>query len=259
MGPHDSALLQQTSHAAAEQPDVLTRNATLDTLSPFKSQMALRPSFDSRATDPRPRRALTFIPAPKPTNNPTTPLLALTNHVQAQSTQARHLFTQSSHLLSAIEREWIETTITDTESTTQEILRLTESFRVEEAVRNGRVGVKSQLRWLLYDSRKAREKRERLVLCHTSLMGVLTKLQGLSLHGSKDEQRESLQGDFHHLLGGVLGGEGETEAGVTGTGPVTGPVRRQQCTDLDLDLDPDLDLGLALTLDSRDLVVLLGI
>ncbi|KAL5358278.1 hypothetical protein BJX96DRAFT_173295 [Aspergillus floccosus] len=184
--------------------------------------MALRPSFDSRAKDPRPTPALSFTPARKPTNNPTTPLLALTHHVQAQSTQAQHLFTQTSHLLSAVEREWIETTIADTESTTREILRLTESFRVEEAVRNGRVGVKSQLRWLLFDSRKAREKRERLVLCHTSLMGVLAQLQGLSLHGPQGQQRESLQGSSHPFLGELWGGEGDAHSGVTRAGMSSG-------------------------------------
>ncbi|KAL4870411.1 hypothetical protein BDV12DRAFT_207714 [Aspergillus spectabilis] len=184
---HPSPQPNQTPHAT-EQHFAHTRNATLDTISSSQSQSHPRPSLNSLPISPTP-------PPPTTTaNNPTTPLLNLATHTQAQSTQARHLFTRTSHLLSPTEREWVESTISDTENATREILHLTESFRVDQMVNNGRVGVKSQLRWFVRDSRRAKEKRERLVLCHASLMGVLGRLQGLSLHKSGGGQRGSVQG-----------------------------------------------------------------
>ncbi|KAL6229769.1 hypothetical protein BDW75DRAFT_224466 [Aspergillus navahoensis] len=182
MYQHPSPQPHSTPHTI-ERPSAPTRNATGDTISCSQSQIHPRPSFDS----------LPASPPSKTTNNPATSLLTLTTHIQTQSTQARHLFTQVSHLLSVVEREWIDSTISDTENATREILRLTESYRVDQAVNNGSVGVMSQLRWLVHDSRRAREKREQLVLCHSSLLGVLGWLQGLSLHGLKSGQLSSVQ------------------------------------------------------------------
>ncbi|KAL3442442.1 hypothetical protein BJX65DRAFT_286811 [Aspergillus insuetus] len=119
-------------------------------------------------------------------NNPTTSLQSLTAHIQMQTAQARHLFTQTLHLHSATEKQWTASTIADTEDATRDVLRLTESFRIEEEVNQGRVGVKSQLRWIVRDSRRAREKRERLVTCHASLMVVLGRLHDLVRKSSRE-------------------------------------------------------------------------
>jgi hypothetical protein len=56
---------------------------------------------------------------------------------------------------------------------------LTEGLRVEQAINQGRLGVKTQIKWMLRDSKRAREKRERLVVVHQSLMTVLARLQGV--------------------------------------------------------------------------------
>ncbi|KAL2829396.1 hypothetical protein BDW59DRAFT_178385 [Aspergillus cavernicola] len=160
----------------ADQTVPHSSNHTLSTISSQPHTLP-RPSLTSLFTTTTPTSPTSL------TNNPTTPLLGLTTHIQTQSTQARHLFTQTSHLLSPTDRNWIESTISDTENATREILILTESFRVDQGANDGRVGIKSQLRWLVRDSRRAKEKRERLVLCHASLMGVLGRLQGLSLQG----------------------------------------------------------------------------
>ncbi|KAL4757092.1 uncharacterized protein BDW70DRAFT_143898 [Aspergillus foveolatus] len=128
--------------------------------------------------------SLSHSAAPATPNNPTSSLLTLNRHIETQSVQARHLFTQKSHLLSQNEREWIEATISDTEDAIREVLKLTETFRVDQELNNGRVGMKAQLRWLVRDSRRAKDERERLMLCHASLMGVLGSLQ--SLHPPND-------------------------------------------------------------------------
>jgi hypothetical protein len=46
-------------------------------------------------------------------------------------------------------------------------------------INQGRLGVKTQIKWMLRDSKRAREKRERLVVVHQSLMTVLGRLQGV--------------------------------------------------------------------------------
>ncbi|KAL4864547.1 hypothetical protein BDV12DRAFT_175973 [Aspergillus spectabilis] len=157
--------------------------------------------------------------------NPTTSLQSLTAHIQTQTAQARHLFTQTSHLHSAPEKQWTESTIADTEDATRDVLRLTESFRIGEEVNQGRVGVKLQLRWIVRDSRRAKEKRERLVMCHASLMVVLGRLHDLARESSRkrDDAQEAVVGaqcarDFVALArGDVVGG---ATTGATGSGSV---------------------------------------
>ncbi|KAL4748208.1 hypothetical protein BDW72DRAFT_195980 [Aspergillus terricola var. indicus] len=191
--------------------------------------------------------------APVTPNNPTTSLLTLNRHIETQSAQARHLFTQKSHFLSQTEREWIESTISDTEDATRDVLKLTEAFRVDEEVNNGRVGLKSQLRWLVRDSRRAKEERERLMLCHASLMGVLSSLQ--STHLPNDEQVGSVQDAERRLER-----EGESERGTVGGSPglsasgpvygssasITGPRPRSPVWDLSVQLQ-DAGMEVAVT------------
>ncbi|KAL4789620.1 hypothetical protein BDV19DRAFT_373778 [Aspergillus venezuelensis] len=165
-----------------ESPQTIERTHTIphirtDTLSTTITSLS---SAQTASVASFPPTHPTSPPNPEPiSNNPTTSLLSLTAHIQTQTTQARHLFTQTPHLHSATEKQWIESTIADTEDATRDVLRLTESFRIEEEVNQGRVSKKSQLRWIVRDSRRAKEKRERLVMCHTSLMAVLGRLQDL--------------------------------------------------------------------------------
>lgn len=120
-------------------------------------------------------------PNPNPDPNPhdASSLLALTHHVHTQTSQARHLFTQLQHYLPFVEKQWIQSTIGDTEAAARDILLLTESMRIDQETNNGKLGLKTQFRWMMRDSRRARERRERLVLCHASLVAVLVRLEGV--------------------------------------------------------------------------------
>ncbi|KAL3458342.1 hypothetical protein BJX64DRAFT_266801 [Aspergillus heterothallicus] len=118
---------------------------------------------------------LNFTPAPSPASD----LLTLSRHIETQTAQARHLFTQKSPFLDTAERRWINSTISDTEVATREVAILTESLRVDQATNHGRLGMKSQLKWFVRDAKRAREKQERLVVLHASLMTVLSRLQGI--------------------------------------------------------------------------------
>ncbi|KAL4976092.1 hypothetical protein BDW66DRAFT_166818 [Aspergillus desertorum] len=185
-----------------------TISETLDRIHSSSSQTKSRLSL----AVPNMLASLAHSAAPVTPNNPTTSLLTLNRHIETQSAQARHLFTQKSHFLSQIEREWIESTISDTEDATRDVLKLTEAFRVDQEVNNGRVGLKSQLRWLVRDSRRAKEERERLMLCHASLMEVLSSLQ--SIHSPNDPQVGFVQdAERRHER------EGESERGTVGGSP----------------------------------------
>ncbi|KAL4898878.1 hypothetical protein BDW74DRAFT_164347 [Aspergillus multicolor] len=131
----------------------------------------------STSTIPTPQSPPTSIPSLKDTSN--IPLETLTSHAQAQVTQARTLFDLVSQRLTPGENIWINDTISDTETAVREILVLTEGLRVDRQTKNGKLGLKTQFKWMMRDSRKAKEKRERLVLCNASLGGVLVRLQGV--------------------------------------------------------------------------------
>ncbi|KAL4914329.1 hypothetical protein BDW62DRAFT_190581 [Aspergillus aurantiobrunneus] len=139
------------------------------------------PAFSTATAGTPATGTTTTITTPNTNTNPSdpTPLLSLTTHIRTQTTHARHLFSQFSAYLPEIERQWIASTISDTEALIREVLLLTEGLRVDREVNNGKLGLKSQFRWLVRDSRKAREKRERLVLCHASLVAVLVRLEGV--------------------------------------------------------------------------------
>ncbi|KAL4740256.1 hypothetical protein BDV11DRAFT_214542 [Aspergillus similis] len=119
------------------------------------------------------------FPAASPSNTSSIPLAILTQHVQTQLSQAKHLFVSLSHHLHAAENTWIHDTIFDAESTVREILILTEPLRVDREVNNGKLGLKTQFKWAVRDSWKAKDKRARLVICHATLVAVLVKLQGV--------------------------------------------------------------------------------
>ncbi|KAL4997406.1 hypothetical protein BDV10DRAFT_186201 [Aspergillus recurvatus] len=143
-------------------------------------------STTSTATASIPTPQSPPVPVPSPANPSDIPLTALTQHVQNQLSQARNLFSSLSHHLTSTENNWIHDTITDTEAAVREILILTESLRVDREVNNGRLGLKTQFRWVVRDSRKAKDKRARLVLCHASLVAVLVRLQGVKVEYAGD-------------------------------------------------------------------------
>ncbi|KAL4936968.1 hypothetical protein BDV06DRAFT_203891 [Aspergillus oleicola] len=119
------------------------------------------------------------LPSSNSGSNPSSPLLSLTSHVQNQLTLATHLFMTYSAQLAWTEKNWMESTISDTERAIAVIKFLTESLRIEEETNNGRIGIGSRMKWALRDSRKAKERREDLVLVSASLGRVLARLQSI--------------------------------------------------------------------------------
>ncbi|KAL4791464.1 hypothetical protein BDV19DRAFT_370436 [Aspergillus venezuelensis] len=132
--------------------------------------------------------------------NPSTPLLTLTTHIQTQLSLATHLFATYYPLLSWTERTWMQGTISDTERAISAVHFLTESLRVEEEVNQGKIGLGSRVRWKLRDGRKAKERREDLVLVSGSLGSVIARLQGI-------------QGNFPQGMGNVAAsGQSQVDA-----------------------------------------------
>ncbi|KAL4964313.1 uncharacterized protein BDV14DRAFT_78386 [Aspergillus stella-maris] len=144
---------------------------------------------------PQPRISTTSsstAPQVTTSTNPSTPLLTLTTHIQTQLSLAVHLFTTFSPVLSWTERTWMQGTISDTERAISAVHFLTESLRVEEEINAGKIGLGSRMRWKLRDGRKAKERREDLVLVSGSLGRVIARLQGI-------------QGNFPHGPGASTG------------------------------------------------------
>ncbi len=159
------------SHSSASTTSTSTAPSTLppQPQPPLSTPLSLPPA------------AQPGLQSPNPDSNPhdASSLLALTHHVLTQTSQGRHLFTQFQHYLPFVEKRWIQSTIGDTEAAARDILLLTESMRIDQETNNGKLGFKTQFRWMLRDSRRARERRERLVLCHASLVAVLVRLEGV--------------------------------------------------------------------------------
>ncbi|KAL3447655.1 hypothetical protein BJX65DRAFT_90042 [Aspergillus insuetus] len=175
MRPHSHSYSQSQSTSTSESASTTSTTTTSTHKSP--------PPNPTPTTQKPPKAKKQKIPLPTLNStiplSPATDLLTLTQHIETQISQARHLFSRKHNLLDPSEQSWISATIRDTEVATREVAVLTEGLRVEQAVNQGRLGVKTQVKWMLRDSKRAREKRERLVVVHQSLMTVLARLQGV--------------------------------------------------------------------------------
>lgn len=100
-------------------------------------------------------------------------------HVLVQLHEAKRLRLLKDSVLDTNEISWIDGTINDIEDATRDVAILLEPTRVQKETRNGRLSISSQLRWKYHDSKRARDKKERMVACHSSLMSVLSHLQRL--------------------------------------------------------------------------------
>ncbi|KAL2855675.1 hypothetical protein BJX68DRAFT_217607 [Aspergillus pseudodeflectus] len=169
MRPHSHSYSQSTSTSTSGSASTTSTSTQKSPTNPTPSTQ--NPSQKQKLTLP------TLHPTAAP--SPATDLLTLTRHIETQTSQARHLFSLKHDLFDPTEQSWISATIRDSEVATREVAVLTEGLRVEQATNQGRLGVKTQLKWMLRDSKRAREKRERLVVVHQSLMTVLGRLQGV--------------------------------------------------------------------------------
>lgn len=118
---------------------------------------------------------------PPPTTTFDLPLDTLTQLMKSQLGQVRHLLATLSHHLPPAESIWIHDAVSDAEGTVREILILTEPLRVDREVNNGKLGLKTQLKWAVRGSWKAKGMRARLNFCHSSLVAILMRLQDLEV------------------------------------------------------------------------------
>ncbi|KAJ0421453.1 hypothetical protein BJY00DRAFT_312059 [Aspergillus carlsbadensis] len=171
--PSHSYSQSQSTYASTSTSGSESTTSTTSTSTTTKSPTNPTPSKPTKKKLPLPP----LHPSAPP--SPASDLLTLTRHIETQTSQARHLFSLKQPLLDATCQSWISSTIRDTEAATRDVAVLTEGLRVEQATNQGRLGVTTQIRWMVRDSRRAREKRERLVIVHRSLMAVLGLLQGV--------------------------------------------------------------------------------
>lgn len=104
-------------------------------------------------------------------------LLKAQNHISTQLNEAQRLRQLKKPVLDPTEMNWIDGTISDIEEAIRDIAILLEPTRVERATKNGKLSLGTQIRWMYRDSQRARDKKDRLLACHSSLMVVLAHLQ----------------------------------------------------------------------------------
>lgn len=108
-------------------------------------------------------------------------LLKTQNHITTQLNEAQRLRRLKKPVLDPTEMTWIDGTISDIEEATRDVAIFLEPTRVEKATSNGKLSLGTQIRWAYRDSQRARDKKHRLLACHSSLMAVLAHLQRVNL------------------------------------------------------------------------------
>ncbi|OJD26620.1 hypothetical protein ACJ73_01988 [Blastomyces percursus] len=106
--------------------------------------------------------------------------MVFVQQVLSEVQEARRLKQQVDLLLHPDERQWIDATIAETDTTANEIAVLLEPRRVAyEIGQGGKIGPRNRLKWALRDSRIAKEKTAQLVLSRNNLI-----LGNLHMRGS---------------------------------------------------------------------------
>jgi hypothetical protein len=103
------------------------------------------------------------------------------NHITTQLNEALRLRQLKKSALDPAEMNWIDSTISDIEDATRDVAILLEPTRVERATKNGKLSLGTQIRWMYRDGQRARDRKDRLLACHSSLMAVLAHLQRVNL------------------------------------------------------------------------------
>lgn len=145
------------SLAGTQAPSITDQNSTPGSASWFRA--------------PKKETSLTSV------NEQIDELLKTQNHIITQLTEVQRLRQLKEPMLDPAEMVWIDSTISDIEDATHDVAILLEPTRVEKATNNGKLSLMTQIRWVHRDSQRARDKKHRLLACHSSLMAVLGHLQ----------------------------------------------------------------------------------
>ncbi|PGH23946.1 hypothetical protein AJ80_02008 [Polytolypa hystricis UAMH7299] len=105
-----------------------------------------------------------------------TDLLNTTKHVLDQLHEAKRLRRLKESLLDPVERKWIDRAIADAEAASHAVANLLEPGRVEYETRNGKIGLRTRMAWVLRDRRRATDKCLLLLACQNSLLTAISHL-----------------------------------------------------------------------------------
>ncbi|KAE8141239.1 hypothetical protein BDV38DRAFT_237618 [Aspergillus pseudotamarii] len=137
----------------------------------------------------------TSLQAPKQSSSATeqaAELLKITKHIRTQLQEAQRLRQLKASLLDPAEKTWINSTISDITDAAHDIAVLLEPIRIELEIGNGRLSLRTQLRWKYRDGQRTINKTQRLLACHRSLIGVLSYLRQVDLSLSTSERTYEL-------------------------------------------------------------------
>ena len=133
----------------------------------------------TNGNDPLPMTSLNLFEVTyrlKAVDEQTSDLLSTTRHVYSNLNEARRLRRLSVVLIDTAELAWIDGVINDTELALQAVAQIIEPARIDRITKN-KVSFGSRVIWAFRDSPKVRDKHTQLMICHQTLVAVISSLQ----------------------------------------------------------------------------------
>ncbi|KAJ6144803.1 hypothetical protein N7470_008698 [Penicillium chermesinum] len=183
----------------ASQPAVQPQSSESPTTTPLPRSPSLPHSVSGTETNSLASSSSTIDLSSKKTKAADTQaraLLDLTNELTGQLEEARQLRDLSYDQLGEIERQWVNTTITDADTANQELSHILEPLRIDMSKhRKGRLSSSSRKRWRAKDCERAQDKYSRVALQQGRLHKVIAHLSHfdqsqLSPQGTAEQPEE---------------------------------------------------------------------
>ena len=109
------------------------------------------------------------------TDEQTSDILNTANHVNRNLKEAERLLQTNATFIDREERNWVKSTIQDTREALQSISKLIEPARVEKMTKKD-IGMLAKTFWAFKYNPQARDKQAKLIICHQTLMAVVSRL-----------------------------------------------------------------------------------
>ncbi|KAM0795113.1 hypothetical protein BDR22DRAFT_977193 [Usnea florida] len=114
------------------------------------------------------------------TDEQTSDILNTANHVDRNLNEAQRLLEMKASFIDHKDKEWVISTIQDIREALKSISKLIEPARVEKMTKND-IGILAKTFWAFKYNPQARDKQAKLVICHQTLMVVISRLHSINI------------------------------------------------------------------------------
>lgn len=114
------------------------------------------------------------------TDEQTSDILNTANHVDRNLKEAQRLLQMKAAFIDREDNEWVKSTIQDTREALQSLSKLIEPARVEKMTKKD-IGMMVKTFWAFKYNPQARDKQAKLIICHQTLMAVISRLHSTIL------------------------------------------------------------------------------